>query len=343
MAVTIVHAESDNAQRWDGFVLAQPSAGFFHRFGWKTVIEESFAQPCHFLLAERNLAVTGVFPLVQVRSPIFGNRLVSTGWCVGGGVVAEDDESAAALYEAAAGLLAETDSRYIESRDPSRPQPGTLLQEGIYATFERRMETEEDACLKQIPRKQRAVVRKALKTTLIDQVDDTVDRFFDLYALTVRNHGTPVFAKRYFANLMRVFGSDCDVVTVSQDGKPLSSVLSFYHRDRVMPYYTGAVPEARRLGAADFMYWRLMRRGVDRGYSVFDFGRSKLGTGPYAFKKNWGFVPRPVVGEFLMKDGASLPNVNPNNPKYRLLINTWKRLPLPLANIIGPWVGRQVG
>jgi len=233
---------------------------------------------------------------------------------------------------------------YIEYRDPSRPHADWPRKEGLYATFDRNIEANEDDNLKQIPRKQRAVVRKSLKAELVDSLDDGVDRFFGLFALSVRNLGTPVFARRYFANLLEEFGEACDVLTVSsQDGCPLSSVLNFYFRDSVMPFYTGSVPEARRLGANDFMYWRLMRRAVERGYTRFDFGRSKVDTGPYDFKRYWGFEPRPVIHEFKMRPGVPLPDVNPNNPKYRLMIAAWKRLPLPVANLIGPWIGRQVG
>lgn len=336
-------AGSDNQKNWDAFVKACPEATFFHLSGWKQVIEQSFGQNCRFLMARRNGEIEGVFPLTDIRSRVFGNRLVSTGWCVGGGVAASSDEAATALFEEAAKILNSSDAEYIESKDPARSQPGVLIQEDVYAGFERAIDPDEDACLKQIPRKQRAVVRKAIKAEIDVDIDNDPNRCYDLYAFNVRNHGTPVFSRKYFHNLMSTFGDDCDVLTVSKDGVVLSSVLSFYFRDKVMPFYTGAAFEARKLGAADYMYWQLMRRASARGYSVFDFGRSKYGTGPFSFKKNWGFEPRPIVGEFLMKGDAPLPNVNPNNPKYKLMIKTWQKLPLPIANLIGPWVGKQVG
>jgi FemAB-related protein (PEP-CTERM system-associated) len=343
MSYSVREMTGADAERWDRFVESCAEATFFHRAGWKQVIEESFAQSCHYLYAERDGEIRGVLPLVHVKSLLFGNRLVSNGWCVGGAPAATEDEAATALDAQAQDLLENVNADYIEYRDPPRPHPDWARKEGLYATFERSIEADEDANLKQIPRKQRAVVRKALKADLRDEVDATIDRVYDLYAFGVRNLGTPVFAKKYFANLKNVFGDACDVLTVSHQGRPISSVLNFYFRDRVMPYYTGALPEARRLGAADFMYWRLMRRAHERGFTVFDFGRSKIGTGPYAFKKNWGFEPRPVVLEFRMKGDRPVPDVNPNNPKYRLFIAAWKRLPLPVANVLGPFIGRQVG
>ena len=134
-----------------------------------------------------------------------------------------------------------------------------------------------------------------------------------------------------------------DILTVSAAGRPVSSVLSFYFRDRVLPYYAGAGAQARGLGANDLMYWRLMRRAIERGYTVFDFGRSKRGTGAYAFKKNWGFPPRPLIHEYKTRAGRSVPDISPLNPKYRLFIALWRRLPLPLVNLVGPHVVRGIG
>lgn len=332
------------AERWDTFVAACPETTFFHRAGWKTVIERSFGQRCHFLMAERAGEIRGILPLAHVKSRLFGTRLVSTGWCVGGGAAVTEDAALPALDAAAESLMRKTGAAYIEIRDPARPHGTWPKKEGLYATFERPIEEDEDACLKQIPRKQRAVVRKALQSeTLTWQRDGDVDTCWSLFALGMRNLGTPVFGRNYFRTLKQVFGDDCDVLTVFNKGTPVSSVLNFYFRDRVMPFYTGAAPAARGTGAADLMYWRLMRDARARGYTIFDFGRSKVGTGPFSFKKNWGFEPRPVIHEFRLADGEPMPDVNPNNPKYQRKIEMWKRLPLPVANLLGPWIGRQVG
>ncbi len=341
--VTVRELDHANVDRWDAFVETCPDATFFHRAGWKRVIEQSFRQKGRFLYAERDGRIVGVLPLVHVRSPIFGNRLVSNAFCVDGSPAAVEDAARDALDRAAESLLDSLRADYIEYRNPKAAHPGWQRRSGLYATFERPMESEHDANLKQIPRKQRAVVRKALDSDLTHTVDSRINDFYRLYSLSMRNLGTPVFGRRYVANLMRVFADDADILTVRLDGRPLSSVLNFYFRDRVMPYYTGAVPEARRLGAADLMYFQVMRRAVDRGCAVFDFGRSKIDTGPYAFKKNWGFEPRPLDLAFRMKGNRPLPDVNPNNPKYKLMISAWKKLPLPVANTIGPMIGRQVG
>lgn len=150
--------------------------------------------------------------------------------------------------------------------------------------------------------------------------------------------------KRYFDTLLKVFGKDCEILTVTTpEGKLLSSVLSFYFRDEVLPYYAGDDEAARDLAANDFKYWELMRRSCERGLRVFDYGRSKIGTGPYSFKKNWGFEPQPLHYEYCLYKRDSIPQNNPNNAKYKLFIEAWKRMPIGLANWLGPHIVRNLG
>lgn len=347
MSIKLKSLDDATCAAWDRFVLTDcAEATFFQRAGWKKVIEGAYRLPCHYLYAERDGQIAGVLPLVLIKSPVFGNRLISNAFTIGGGAAAIDDEAHQALIAEAERMMDKLGVDCLEMRRPPRLQAGDgwSAKSDIYANFLRPIAPAEDECLKQIPRKQRAVVRKAIDAAqLDDELDHDPGRFFPLYAFSMRNMGTPVFGRRFFELLMREFNADCDCLTIGHQGTAVSSVLNFYFRDRVMPYYTGCLPVARELGANDYMYWRLMRRASERGFGVFDFGRSKFGTGPFSFKKNWGFEPEPIVHQFRLKNGGEPPEINPLNPKYRLFIATWKRLPLGLANFLGPFVVRQLG
>jgi FemAB-related protein (PEP-CTERM system-associated) len=195
-----------------------------------------------------------------------------------------------------------------------------------------------------IPRKQRAMVRKGIKNGLVAAIDPTPARFVALYADNMHRHGTPAFGPAYFQALSDVFGQQCEFLVVSDPaGTPVSGVLSFYFRDEVLPYYAGDRPAARDLAANDFKYWELMRRACERGLKVFDYGRSKQGTGSYDFKKNWGFVPTPLAYEYALLTRDAIPQNNPLNPKYRALIATWRRLPRPVVDVLGPMLVRSLG
>ena len=343
-ALTVrLYAESDQ-KNWDAFVTHCPAATFFHLSGWKEIIGGVFGHRTYYLLAERAGAIVGVLPLAQVRSTFFGHSLVSLPFCVYGGCAAQDPEAIAVLHARAVELTNELGADYLELRNLESHE-GTWAHQDLYVTFRKKILPEVEANMAAIPRKQRAMVRKGIKAGLTSEIsDDSVDRFFALYADNMHRHGTPPLPKRYFAELKRVFGRHCEVLTVlDTSGRPISGVMSFYFRNEVLPYYAGDFAEARDLAANDFKYWELMRRACERGVRVFDYGRSKQGTGSFDFKKNWGFEPQPLHYEYSLLRSKGLPENNPLNPKYRLLIRAWRWLPKPLANWLGPHIVRHLG
>ena len=328
---------------WDQFVYNSKRGTFFHRIGWRSIFSEVFKLEPNYLVAERNAAVVGILPLVYQRSLLFGNALIAAPFCVEGGPLAIDREVDAALTTAAIALQNKTGVPYVEFRSKTADHPSWTPRKDLYATFAGPISTDDKANLLAIPRKQRAVIRKTLEGGLTSEVDANVDQLFCVYAESVRNLGTPVFSKKYFYALKREFGNDCDIVVVKDGSRAISAVLNFYFKETVLPYYGGGTLAARRNGANDFLYWEVIRRAAERGYTRFDFGRSKVGTGAFAFKKNWGFEPTWLEYEYHLRPGVALPDKNPLNPKYSLLIGTWKRLPISLANFIGPLLVRGLG
>lgn len=336
-------SDAENSARWDTFVLACPEATFFHCAAWQKILQDVFRHTTYFLYAEQDGAILGVLPLAHIKSRLFGNSLVALPFAVYGGVAASDPEAAAALEHEAQTLAHKLDVDHLEFRNTA-PRHADWPTQDLYVTFRKEILPDVEANMLSIPRKQRAMVRKGISNGLISTVDRKSDRFFKLFADNVHRHGTPALPKRYFDTLLEVFGEDCEILTVTTpEGKPLSSVLSFYFRDEVLPYYAGDDEAARNLAANDFKYWELMRRSCERGIKLFDYGRSKVGTGPYSFKKNWGFEPQPLHYEYCLYKRDSIPQNNPNNAKYKMLIEAWRRMPIGLANLIGPHIVRNLG
>ena len=328
---------------WEAFVLASPEATFFHRPGWQRVMQQVFRLETYFLYALAEGRIQGVLPLAHVKSWLFGRSLVALPFAVYGGVVADSAQVADALEFEAQKIAKQLAVAHLECRNVSLRHVDWPAQD-LYVTFRKEIFSDEDANMLAIPRKQRAMVRKGIKNGLRSTLDANADDFFALYADNVHRHGTPAMPKRYFQALMSEFGQDCEILTVvAPDGSPLSSVLSFYFRDEVLPYYAGDDESARNLAANDFKYWELMRRACQRGLKVFDYGRSKQGTGSYAFKKNWGFEPTALHYEYCLYTRSSVPQNNPSNAKFKLLIATWRRMPLRMANWLGPFVVRNLG
>lgn len=343
MTLTVRTLEEQTVNRWDDYVQRADGATFFHRAGWKTVLESAFGHQTYFLYAEDEEEIVGILPLAQVKSVLFGNALSSLPFCVYGGIVADNDLAAEALRLEACRIADNLGVEALELRNREASTANWPVKE-LYYTFRKAIDPDEDVNLKAIPNRQRAMVRKGIKEGLQSEWDVATTRLYRVYAESVRNLGTPVFSAKYLRVLKEVFGDDCSVLMVTHEGQDVAAVMNFYFRDEVIPYYGGSTSAARTIkGVNHFMYWELMRRSGQQGYRLFDFGRSKAGTGPYSFKKNFGFEPQPLPYEYYLVKSDVMPDVNPLNPKYRLMINVWSKLPLPVANFVGPFLARSLG
>lgn len=343
MTLTVETLNNQAMDRWDKYVNSASNATFFHRAGWKTVLERAFGHSTHFLYAQDGGNIVGVLPLAQIKSILFGNSLSSLPFCVYGGIVAENEQAAAALREAACQLAERLKVGALELRNREASDVGWPVKE-LYFTFRKEIDPSDEVNLKAIPNRQRAMVRKGLKEGLSSEWDDGIERLYRVYSESVRNLGTPVFSARYLRILRQVFGSDCSVLMITHEGQDVAAVMNFYFRDEVIPYYGGSTAASRAIkGVNHVMYWELMRHSAAQGYRLFDFGRSKAGTGPFSFKKNFGFTPQPLPYEYYLVTSSAVPDVNPLNPKYRLMVNVWSKLPLPVANFVGPFLARSLG
>ncbi|MEO9077803.1 MAG: FemAB family XrtA/PEP-CTERM system-associated protein [Rhodanobacter sp.] len=327
--------------RWDAFTKDAPHATFFHRAAWRRIIEQELGHRCHYLYAERDGVITGVLPLAEIRSRLFGHSLISTPLCVYGGIVASDAESESRLTHAATSLAEELRVDYLELRDRELRHAAWPVKD-LYVSFRKAIDPDHEKNLKAIPRKQRAMVRKGIALGLEARHGGTVAEFYRVYSESVRNLGTPVLSRKYYMRLQQTFGEDCEITIVTHQGQPVAAVMSLYFRDEVHPYYGGSVARGRDLAANDFMYWSVMQRAVDRGARLFDFGRSKQGTGSYNFKKHWGFEPQPLPYAYHLVGAKEVPNLSPTNRKYSLFIKAWQRLPLPVSRALGPWLARDL-
>ena len=283
-----------------------------------------------------------MLPLAQVKSRLFGNALVSTPFCVYGGAIAADDAAHAALTEAACDLARRLGVDYLEMRN-RKPQHPEWVCKDLYVTFRKPIDPDPEKNMLAIPRKQRAMVRKGIKEGLRVELDDNVDRHYDVYTESLRNLGTPPFSRSYLRVLKEVFGRDCEIVSILKGDQAVASVLNFYFRDEVLPYYGGGTFAARAVAGNDFMYWSVMELARQKGCRLFDFGRSKRDTGAFDFKSNWGFEPERLFYEYFLVRSKEMPNLSPSNPKYGKAIALWRKLPLRLTQLIGPPIAKYLG
>ena len=329
-------ATDADSHTWDAYVLNHPDGSLFHLDRWRQAIDRAFGHPSHALIAEEGGRVVGLLPLGEIDSRLFGHFLVSAPFAELGGPLADTPETAARLLEKAAEIGRERNCAYIELKN-RQPLDG-LPTKDLYVNFSKAILPEVEANLAAIPRKSRAAVRKGIDEGLTAAFGhDQFDAFYAVMAQSYHQLGTPIFAKGFFRAFLDVFGDAAEVMVVRErTGVPVACVLTFYFKDRVMPYYAGSLWEYRRLCPNDFKYWELMKRACERGCKVFDYGRSKIDTGSFSFKKHWGFEPTPLAYQYQLINAAEMPNLSPTNPKYQRKIELWRKMPLALSKLVGP-------
>lgn len=339
---------ASEAGRYDAFVAECADATAFHRRAWLQAVAAATGHSALVLLAERRGEIVGALPLHKVHSPLFGRMLASTGFAVGGGVLATREAEAARLIAAAEELALRRSCPTIELRGGFLPEgcPGWTIRRDAHCGFVAPLAADDAAQMLAIPRKQRAELRKGLEQDLRVTIGrGALDRaaHHAVYAESLRNLGAPVFPRALFAAVLDAFGGDADILTVWYGERPVASVLSLYHRGAVMPYWGGGTRAARSLRANDRMYFELMRHARLRGCERFDFGRSKTGSGAWHFKRNWGFDPQPLAYAQWTAPGCPRRDADPTSARHARRIALWQRLPLALANRLGPWIARGLG
>lgn len=341
-------ADADEARRIAAFLADHPEATAFHRPEWLLAVAEGTGNKALALVIERGADLIAYLPLTELDSPIFGRLLASSGFAVGGGLLVALGADVEAAFAGATELAQRRSCTTIELRGGHLPAATAewSLRSEAHCAFVAPLAEGDEALLLAIPRKQRAEVRKGLEFDLtVTTGRDEADRaaHYAVYAESVRNLGTPVFPRALFDAVLDHFGEDADILTVWSGDHPVASVLSLYHRGAVLPYWGGGTQAARRLRANDRMYYELMRRARARGCDRFDFGRSKTGSGAYHFKRNWGFEPAPLTYAVWTAPGAAKRDANPNSAGNAALARIWQRLPLALANRLGPPIARGLG
>jgi FemAB-related protein (PEP-CTERM system-associated) len=339
--------------RWDNFVINHAEGTFFHLWQWREVLNRSFGFQPVYLAVEERQELLGVLPLFLVRSMLFGKSAVTIPLGVYGGPIASSGEVESLLIEKAQDVAQAHRAKYLEIRgnpyrngvrlDGSLDLRESYKQKDLYVTFLADIDPSPEVNLARIPRKQRRMVRQGERHGLKFSHDDRRLRdFYDIYAASVGNLGTPVYPYDYFQRLVDSFGAQCKIFLVDFDNKPIAAVMSFFFKDQVMPYYGGALREYCRMAPSDFMYWELLAYGAMHGCCVFDFGRSKLGTGSFDFKRHWGFEPRPLPYWYRSLNGHEIPDTSPLNPKLQWAIRIWRKLPLGVTKGLGPHIARHI-
>lgn len=338
--VQVAIATDADAGEWDGFAARQAPASGYHVWAWRRVVEEAFGHECVYLVAREGSVVVGVLPLVFIRSRLFGRSMTSLPFLNYGGVLAATTAAASALLDAAGTAARSRQCGHVELRHVARRFPAlpcrqhkvTMLLEVAPGHWER------------LDRKVRNQVRKGEKSGLSATRGglELVGEFYAVFARNMRDLGTPVYGRRFFEAVLRHLAGRAHLHVVRLGKTPVAAGLTFQSGQVVEVPWASSVRDYNHLCANHLLYWHIIEAAIADGRTTLDFGRSTPGEGTFKFKAQWGATPVPLHWEYLLLAGAEVPDQSPKNPKFQLAISAWKRLPLWLANAVGPHIVRGI-
>lgn len=341
--ITVEHDCTDRSQ-WDTYVAEQPHASNYHRYRWRDVVEKSFGHPCHYLTA-RNAdgRIVGVLPLVFMKSRLFGCFLVSQPFFNYGGLLSDSREAGDALLAEAAALRQRLGAEHVEMRH-TEPWMGELPTKQAKVSMLLALAPDRDSLWQGFNAKLRNQVRKAEKSGLTAVVggQELLADYYTVFVRNMRDLGTPVYAKKFFAEVLAAFTDDANIIAVNLEGKPVAAGLVVRYRDTLEIPWASSIRDYNPLCPNNLLYWTALQHALAIGCTRFDFGRSTPGEGTYKFKEQWGAKPIQLHWQYLLPDGASLPELNTKNPKFEMAIRLWQKLPLPVTTLVGPHIVKNI-
>ena len=333
-----VRVESARAD-WDAFVAAHPGATAYHAWDWRDVFGPVFGHRPVYLAAREAGQVVGVLPLVAFRSRLFGTFFCSLPFVNYGGVLASSPAAAAPLLAEATRLAREAGASHVELRHVARQFDAAPLRQHK-VTMLLPLKESADAQWTALDNKVRNLVRKAEKSDLTSESGDArlLDAFYAVFSLNMRDLGTPVYPKRFFAAVMQACGDRACLHVVRHGAAPVAASMTIAHADRVEVPWASALRSARQMNPNMLLYWHMLKEVIAAGGRTFDFGRSTPGEGTYLFKKQWKAEPVPLHWEYSLITRDAPPDQSPGSGRFHLAIEIWKKLPLPVANTLGPLI-----
>lgn len=341
-AVTVTFAGDRDRADWERYVSAHPAACGYHSWAWREVFERTFGHACFYLIARETgrADIAGVLPLVEIRSWLFGRTLTSLPFVNYGGVVAESDASARALVAFARELAATRGCRHVELRHFAR-----RFDDLPYKQHKVTMRLPlSPGMWERLDRKVRNQIRKAMKSDLTVERGgaDLLADFYPVFGRNMRDLGTPVYTRRLFEEVLRAFPGRARLVIVRRAREAIACGLTFRTGDMVEVPWASSIHDYNALCPNHLLYWSIIETAIAEDCAMLDFGRSTPDEGTYKFKAQWGATPVPLHWEYCLLRGGAIPDQSPKNPKLRMFVETWKKLPLWAANLIGPFIVRSI-
>jgi serine/alanine adding enzyme len=341
---TLGVGEPPSSELWQDYVAQAAGASLYHDYRWRSVFERVLGCRCHYLTArDADGVVRGVLPLARLKSVVFGDFLVSLPYVNYGGVLADTPAARVALVTAAEQLAAALGVQHVEYRHSAALDLTLPLRTDKVAML-LDLPPSSEVLWERLGGKLRAQIRRPEKAgaTARSGSKELLSAFYEVFARNMRDLGTPVYPRRFFAAILEAFPAEARLHIVDLGGRPVAAGLVLAHRGVAEIPWASSLREANRDSVNMLLYWSVLREAVAQGCTRFDFGRSSKDSGTFRFKAQWGAQAQQLYWHYWLAPGQALPMLTPGNPKYRLAIALWRKLPLPVANLLGPHIVKHL-
>ena len=339
----IIHCTDADANAWDSFLGEAPGASFYHLFGWKGINEGSFGHRCFYLAAVEGERIVGVFPIVFIKSRLFGRILCSMPFVNYGGPCACDEETERALLREAEDIVRRHGADYLEIRGMKRAAIALPTSEHkVSMTID--LHPDPDVIWQAFEKKHRKEIRHAYKQDLRVEYGgmEYLDVFFDILSESWKDLGTPFYDKSYFRNVFSAFPDSVRIFVVYQGDVPVSAAFDGFYKRCVEGMWLGNRSRYRGLHPGYVHYWEMIKYACENGFEKFHLGRSTIESGGEFFKKKWNAYPTQLYWQYILGKEKEIPRLNVENPKYRVAIGAWKSIPGSITRAVGPFLARDI-
>lgn len=337
----IYELRKEDEKVWDEYVLNHPDSTFYHQIGWKYVVEKSYGHKPYYLIAKDEGEIKGVLPLFFMKSMIFGKKLVSQPFVPYGGAVGEKN-AVDILIEHAIKLAREIDVDYLEIRNARNSS--NLLTNSLYATSI--LELDQNPRIvwdEKLTRNKRKNVVKSQKRDLSVKFISEIDDFYKIFAINMRDLGSPIHSKIFFKNILEQFPNTSKVQIVSLDSKPIYAAFYLFYKNTIINSWSSSLEDYRNYYPTDFGIWTAIEYGCNNNFKYYDFGRSQLGSANMEFKERWGAEPKKLEYQYYLNKASKIPDNTSANSNRQSFAKLWKVLPLSITRSFGPMFRKEIG
>lgn len=334
---------NEDAEAWDTFVKAHPDSSFYQLFGWKNINQEHFGHESYYIKTIDDNNITGVLPVIYIKSKIFGRIFCSMPFVNFGGICSSSKISRQSLLDECIKLTKQNNARYLEIRSTSRIDSNMPIStDKVSMTIN--LQPESSVIWDAFSSKHRTNIRRAYKNGLSVKCGgrEMVDIFYSILSRSWKALGTPIYSKSYFHRIFDEFDRELKIFVCYHHDQPIAVAFNGHFRDTVEGMWAGVLPEARKLQSSYVLYWEMIKNACDSGYKEFHLGRSSVESGGEQFKKKWNAELKQLYWNYYLHDQKELPQLNVKNPKFDLAIKLWRKLPLMLTTTIGPLIAKNI-